>query len=97
MFSFCNEQLTDGNSLTWYKCKNKTEQFKNREKGEKIWTATHQARLWYSKHVQVLRKVKKLMFQSRNKNEKKTTNEWTNIQMVELCLLFGTWLLFTIL
>lgn len=29
MFSFCNEQLTDGNSLTWCKCKNKTEQFKD--------------------------------------------------------------------
>lgn len=26
---FCNEQLTDGNSLTWCKCKNETEQFKD--------------------------------------------------------------------
>lgn len=41
MFSFCNEQLTNGNGLTWCKCKNKTEQFKdsNGKTKKKIGTA----------------------------------------------------------
>lgn len=77
MFSFCNEQLTDGNSLTWYKCKNKTEQFKNREKGKKYEQQHTKLACYILNMSKCYEKWKNSCFKVK-KIEKKTHNERMN-------------------
>lgn len=97
IFSFCNEQLTDGNSLTWCKCKIKRNNLRTAKKTTTStittvtplgkWSVSHRPRLLYSRGVRVWVWKRVLFKVSKNHVGKKLTLNCV------YCLVL--WLLFT--